>query len=205
MIPLDENGYRRHLQRQLRFLENSCASFDTGHSDEAIRVAVVARVLVHDTARSTSLLAHLGRTDIRLLSTTRGLPVGKTPVFFDGITTTRASEAGVTVLPKLENGSCADQLPVSDWWSQAVVMVDGVTATRKHLVLAAANKDGGAHVDATLTPEYELLAADGSLGHLESVDRVVAEPIKEAHLMALRQIGYELLHSPELLALAESG
>lgn len=40
------------------------------------------------------------------------------------------------------------QIPVADWWEQ-VVYVSGnrIKASRRDLVLAAADKDGGAHVD----------------------------------------------------------
>ena len=49
-----------HLGRQLQFLHQSCASYDGGFFDEAIRMATVMRVLLHDTKHSTSLLKHLG-------------------------------------------------------------------------------------------------------------------------------------------------
>lgn len=42
------------------FLRRSCAAFDEGDYDEAIRIALTIRVLVHNTAQSTSLLTHLG-------------------------------------------------------------------------------------------------------------------------------------------------
>lgn len=52
--------YDVQLRRQLGFLERSCTTFDAGDADEAIRIAVTLRVLLHDTPQSTSLLTHLG-------------------------------------------------------------------------------------------------------------------------------------------------
>ena len=58
------------LKRQLVFLRNSAAAYDDGALEEAVRIAVVIRVLCHDTAKSTSLLAHMGlKESIRLVST----------------------------------------------------------------------------------------------------------------------------------------
>ena len=58
-----------HLQKQLGFIERSCASFDAGFYDEAIRIAVSIRILLHDTKSSTSLLTLLGAKGITLRST----------------------------------------------------------------------------------------------------------------------------------------
>lgn len=62
--------FRNHLSKQLGFLGRSCEAYDAGYIDEAVRIATVIRVLVHDTNRSNSLLKHLGATTINLLSTT---------------------------------------------------------------------------------------------------------------------------------------
>ncbi len=48
------------LEEQVAFLRHSAALFDAGADAEAKRIAVVIRVLVHDTPRSHSLLAQLG-------------------------------------------------------------------------------------------------------------------------------------------------
>jgi hypothetical protein len=73
--------------------------------------------------------------------------------------------------------------------------------TRKDVALAARDKDGGAHVDANLTLTYERLIESDELGSFvdESGVRV---PITGHHYVALRQMGYEVLNSPELTALA---
>lgn len=47
------------LKTQLRFLERSAESYDQGFEDEALRLATIVRVLVHDTDRSHSLLGQL--------------------------------------------------------------------------------------------------------------------------------------------------
>ena len=57
-------------------------------------------------------------------------------------------------------------------------------------MLSVVNKDGGAHVDASLTPEYELLIAEGSLGTLvhRTEDGEYTTPISDAHFIASKRV-----------------
>jgi len=64
-----DNRYYRNLKMQLDFLNRSCLSYDQGFQDESFRIAVVLRVLFHNTKKSTSLLHHLQCEYIPLLST----------------------------------------------------------------------------------------------------------------------------------------
>lgn len=197
--------FRAHLRRQLGFLSRSCEAYDSGHTDEAIRIATVARVLIHQTKTSTSLLTYLDATAISLLSTTRGAPIAN-PIHFVGLGIMHFSSNGsISYEPKLDRGSYLESMPMDRWWSQLVMAIDRHALTRRSIVLAAANTDGGAHVDSTLTAEYEALAKDGAIGYFQQCthDSRTELPIVGAHLVSLRQIGYELLHSPELSKLAD--
>lgn len=55
-----QSSLDEQLKRQLNYLENSSKLFDKGDHEEAIRLAVTLRVLLHDSTNSTSLLKHLG-------------------------------------------------------------------------------------------------------------------------------------------------
>ena len=60
----------KQLSRHIGFLERSCAAFEAGYTEEALRIAVTLRVLFHDTKSSTSLLTHLGlKSSASVLST----------------------------------------------------------------------------------------------------------------------------------------
>lgn len=73
---------------------------------------------------------------------------------------------------------------------------------RGDIILGAVENDGGAHVDADLSPDYEHLAAVGAYrvheAKIELPNGNVAylPPIKDAHLIYLRQMGFEILTSP---------
>ena len=62
---------------------------------------------------------------------------------------------------------------------------------------------GGAHVDANLNPEYKAIKSGESLAmtYLPAAGKSFRMPL-ESHIgMTLRQIGFEFLNSPELIAL----
>jgi hypothetical protein len=197
--------FKEYLEQQLGFLRRSCDSYDAGHTDEAIRIATTIRVLIHNTKSSTSLLKHLGALDIKLSSTVIGdhhsnsvmfMGMGRLSIVVGGSTTWKAA----TVPDAIKT-----QLPVSDWWNQVVYVLGKTRASRKDLILAAANKDGGAHIDANLTTEYESLMTTGQRGffhYTPTNDMHNFQPVMDAHLVYLRQMGFEILSSPQLLAFA---
>ncbi len=194
--------FHAHLARQLAFLKRSCESYDAGATDEAIRIATIIRVLIHNTKSSTSLLKHLNATTINLLSTTDGATPNT--VMYFGLGTMRLGDGCCRYFPSLDFGPVKKMIPVSQWWDQIVFVLDPQTRlSRRKIILSAANQDGGAHVDASLSKEYEALSSDGAIGHYTYGSNVkeVHQPIEDVHFVAIRQMAYELLDSPDLNAL----
>lgn len=210
MAPRDFKGA---LTRQLGFLARSCASFDNGFQDEAIRIAQCIRVMLYDTKNQTSILSHLNSKGIELTSTCmdmaarltdpNSLAYGSCPQVFNGMGRFESNSDGMKYHPKLGDGMFNYGLPVEQWLDQTVFILDPDTwVTRKDVALSAADKDGGAHVDAKLTAEYERLIEGGDLGYFVG-ENGAQTPITDHHYVALRQMGCELLISPALLALSE--
>jgi hypothetical protein len=203
--PAPPVDFRTALSRQLHFLSASCRSFDEGFHDEAIRIAQCIRVLMHDTRNQRSLLRHLNSKSIMLTSSCldirRRIQPGQRALFFNGMALFGVVDGAGIYQPKLANGFNYE-LSVEEWWQQSIFILDAQTwVSRSDVVLAAADKDGGAHVDARLTPEYERLIKGGDLGYF--IDEHGNEtPLDGNHFVALRQMGWELLNSPALLALA---
>ena len=169
---------------------------------------------MHDTARQKSLLTHLNAKGINLISTCldiaakvrdpNSLGFGGRPLMFNGMGRFSTGPAGASYFPKLGDGMFCYEMPVEQWWTQTVFILDPKTwVSRKDVVLSAADKDGGAHVDSSLTPEYERLIESGDLGCFTD-DRGTTIPMSGHHYVALRQMGYELLASPALRALGGS-
>jgi hypothetical protein len=78
------------------------------------------------------------------------------------------------------------------------------TVTRKQLVLASANRDGGAHVDEKKPDDYRRLQDGLSIEVVCSFRDGISRKVKllHANLVALRQIGHEILSSPALQQMA---
>jgi hypothetical protein len=200
-MPVD---FKAQLRKQLGFLWRSCDAYDRGHTDEAVRIAAVIRVLIHDTPKSTSLLNHLGALHINLCSTVSNLD-HSTSVFLSGMGRLRITSTGSTWTAAIDCSAIDRQVPLPDWWNQVVYILGTVRAKRKDLVLGAANKDGGAHVDSSLSEEYETLMTTGERGwfhYSPTGDPNTFKPVMDTHLIYIRQMGFELLQSPELLDLA---
>lgn len=196
--------FKEQLKRQIGFLNLSCAAFDHGFQDEAIRIAMVLRVVFHQTRNSTALLTHFGNPQINLLSTVP--ESSKESVFFDGITGMAVGGSGPKYIALLGDAPTQCLLPFASWWNQTIFVRNSARATRKLTVLGATNKDGGAHVDPKLNKEYELAISVG-----RSLQVVMADEDGEnearieypsgSHYAALRQMGFEVLASPDFVAL----
>lgn len=196
--------FRGHLAEQLDFLRSSAAAYDRGIEHEAKRLSATIRTLVHDTGRSTSLLHHLGVKN-RVGFVDRGPPEpppGGGHVIHFGVCIVRMQMVpggDVRYQPVLGNPSPERVHPpmsFKDWW-RAPILRDqqGNSFTREELVLALANKDGGAHIDAALDEAYEALTRDNSMGFTQGEDN---RPITNSLVHAsVRHIAYELLETIE--------
>jgi hypothetical protein len=200
--------FNAQLARQLRFLETSCRQFDAGQPDEAIRIATALRVIFHNTAASRSLLAHLNATTVPILSTCRRTRMDNPNGFWPGLVQILIDVKHVTVTsrPKFDATPGGHRMvPFRTWWEGEVVYFGaGRTIRRNRLVLDAANKDGGAHVDASLPADYGWMVAGCGFSFSretpagERTESWLAYP----HLSCLRQMAYEVFNSPSLLTLA---
>jgi SEC-C motif len=161
----------RHLEEQIGFLRASAQAFDDGVEAEAKRLATVIRVLVHDTARSRSLLGLLGlKETLWFLDTSRHRNTpGMAPNFVsESLTSLEISPGALRHVAPLDDLPPSRRGPparVEAWWKTPVLTdADAMTFSRRDLVLALANRDGGAHVDPELGSAYARLSRNNSFG-----------------------------------------
>ena len=192
----------KHLQEQIQFLESSASSFDNGCVSEAKRLAVVLRVLLHDTDKSKSLLGLLGRKNIKFYDSSQKRrpdlvillenfvlisgdkyipPLDDLPPSIDDLT-------GST--PMISQWRMVD---FDEYWNEPILVdADKNSFSRKDLICAVSNKDGGAHIDPSLNGKYAALTRNNSLGWMyESGNNKFS--IKEIELASIRQIAHEVL------------
>lgn len=197
------------IGKQLNFIVSSCRLFDEGRLEEAFRIAVAARVLFHNTTASKGLIGgHYEGKDLKLLSTTMFKPgqmnngshflgfIGMYPSFG-------------CFKPYLDNSKRKENIPWKQWWSEEPILAlnkNQGCITRREIILACANKDGGAHVDEVKPEEYQKL--EDGLG-FEVVCSFNGNPemkrvkLRYANVAILRQIGHEILLSDCLTRLAK--
>lgn len=194
------------LKEQMDFIRTSCELFDAGKPHEAIRIGTPIRTLFHETTNSKSLLGQLNARNIQLLTTIPDLPSVPGKIMgmsFDPVfSITLAGPVLEFTVP-----SPASRLPVDKWWQQPVLVhQDGrkdVVITRRTVVLHTVDKEGGTHVDPNITEQLEFMIKDGSkmVYRMGQKDEIQI-PIVNKHLALLRRFGFELLNSPDLIALA---
>lgn len=199
---MTQQELQQHLKRQVTFLRNSATAYDQGSPEEAIRIAVVIRVLCHDTRSSTSLLTHMGQKgSLQLVTTAKALPpsIAASPLAYGELLGGMVFGETIHHTP-VPPGSPTLACPA--WWDQTIYIHANEPYSRKDVVLAAAHKDGGAHVD---EPDVDLKALrDGFWMKVSrnAAGEEVHESIGDTHFRMLRRLADELLHSPGLLALA---
>lgn len=204
----DSVDFAQQLEKQLQFLEASCREFDAGNHDEAIRIATSLRAIFHHNNASLSILAHLAASGVNVLSTAgkraTAHPNGFWPALIQMGWNLQTNVSWCK--PTLGTRPGAQRmLPATAWWDGEVVFVaPGKRLKRKQLVLHAANKDGSAPVDNSFHTAHEWLinGADVSTSIRLPDGSEVQNIIPIPHLAYLRQMGFEVLRSPELLRLA---
>lgn len=188
------------LKTQLSFLDRSAESYDQGFEDEALRLATIVRVLIHDTYRSHSLLGQLEIKDkLKWIDTAGPIEPGNLMadhglvcISYDGRDGWSYS-AGLGMMPVKREATFAA------WWEEPVMRLDDDRKwNRKQMVLELANKEGGAHVDPKLNSEYESIANEDKLGWF-NIDNATDQPTSAMAgnpiAVSVRQLTYELLET----------
>lgn len=179
-IPKLDRDHLDHLVEQLSFLDASCAAYDAGAKAEAKRLAATVRVLLHDTAASTSLLKHL---DVKeRIGWADGIVHDHLKMLIEeqskgnymamSLLTTIKMGAGflenhdlVHYVPTFEIQPLGERMAPFDYWWTAVRLTDlnENALSRKQIVLWISNKDGGAHID-QLPMGYRAITRESSMG-----------------------------------------
>jgi hypothetical protein len=158
--------FERHLKEQMEFLAGSAAAYDTGMLGEAKRIATVIRVLVHDTAKSVSLLTHLGVKDTLAFMDT-AVPIDpRNMLTTPGLVMLQVTSTERTFEPPLDRLIPPRQnppKPFTQWWTDPVTKSQDGTFSRRDYILTLANKEGGAHVDHQLDDAWVKLTREHSL------------------------------------------
>ena len=196
-IPQSKKELLGHMENQISFLKSSEQSYDKGFEEEAIRMAVTIRILMHDTPKSKSLLNQLGKKNILFYDTAHDFDPNNLFVVHIGLAMIRVSSRGGEYHAGLDDippERLNRKIPFNEWWNKIVISdKERSKFTRKDLVLFVANQDGGAHIDPSLDDKYAKLSRFDSLAW-KQVKGGVESPLKNRpELVCIRQMTYEIL------------
>jgi hypothetical protein len=191
----------QRLGDHLGFIRKSCEEFDRGAVQESLRIAVSLRVIFHQTANSASILAQLKEETTPVLTTFEpGFVKQPDGSFLISVPMWACSERGRFV--PLGNTERKDFIPAPKWWEE-VIMCANSKMRRRDVILGTANEDGGAHVDPMPKAKTrELQAGMGTMTRYRNGKEEIIE-FTDHHLYFLRQFGYEVLNSPQLIGLCQ--
>jgi hypothetical protein len=202
-VAQSKSELQSHLREQLGFIIKSCREYDGGDFTEAKRIATSIRVLLHDTKHSKSLFSQLGLKAIGFLNTAVPIADGEKHAILGLLQTRITVNDNLTLSgrhhPLLsfrpEGWPPAKKRLFPDWWNQ-IVLTDTESRgfSRRSLVMAVANTDGGAHVDPELDAGYAALSRSNSIGYAIGVNDVI-DPIDKSELASIRQIAHEIIVS----------
>ena len=193
---------RTLLNENIDFLRRSCESFDSGYPSEAKRLAVTARVLIHNTKQSKSLLAQLKLMPrMGFLCTARPKSEniifgGNTRLVHISMGTGGVNYQAVNKIPPIPGHNYKIKL-FPTWWNEEVIITDNSSFTRRDIVLNLSNKVGGAHVDPKLNDAFAELLRNNPLGITGSINDEEPKKIPDIELHTMRQIAHEIINSIE--------
>jgi hypothetical protein len=189
---------RNHLKQQMGFLVRSADSYDNGFADEAKRLAVTIRVLVHDTPKTRCLLGQLDELNRDFLDTAAPDIEGNL-MPYGALIQMAMSTSGAIYLPLLDNpqpASASKKVPFREWWERNIFRnKEGEVLSRKQMILSVANQDGGAHIDPSLNEAYAHLSRGSGMGWYFQSEEETHYLIRPPELAAVRQIAHEMLKS----------
>jgi len=148
-----------HLKQQYDFLLSDVEQYEKGNPHFAVKIAATLRTIFHNTATSKAILPDLAQRygyRIRFKSKQQGLMLHGSCTLYIGFM------VGNRILPRdYFDAPFFIDSDFETYWN-AVVYKEGSTIyTRKQMILFAANKWGGAHVDPEI-PHKFLRLTDGT-------------------------------------------
>ncbi|MDO8635983.1 MAG: SEC-C metal-binding domain-containing protein [Dehalococcoidia bacterium] len=182
-----------HLQHCVEALKLSCDAFDRGSFGEAMRLAATIRLLVHDTNQSKSLLGQLGKKSAKFYDTSLKEQQNSLISHIGPIGIVMETGTYFAFLDDLPPTESPRWVEFGEWWS-GVIFIDkrGQRTTRKDMILAMANQDGGVHVDTQLDQKYASLSRENALGWNYVGPKGEFE-LKSPVFAAARQVAHEVL------------
>lgn len=195
-IQRPEDDTLEHLRNQIRFISRASRAYDSGDPDEAANIANHICMVLHDTGLATSLLTQMEKKDIPFDDTSFPMdPRDKAP--YQGLVATELSanpKWGWIPLCFGGDEPNAAWKTFDEWWN-AIILDDkkAISFTRRSLILAVRNQEGGAHIDPEIDEQYVKIEKMKEFAFTFAIGDQEIKPRVGAGLASVRQIAFEAL------------
>lgn len=194
-----DDDLRNHLFEQIQFLLRSNFLYDNGFINEAKRMSIIIRLLLHDTDRSVSLLSQMNINNMLFYDTSHDYnEYNLSPTLGLILIRTSVNPTFAKFIPALDDREEYKNRRISfeKWWNKIVLAdMSKNIFTRRDLILSIVNKDGGAHIDPKLDKPYGELTRRKTLGLKFIVNDSEIKHGIEPIYASIRQISHETLKS----------
>lgn len=155
----------KEFQTQEKFVFFNMNHIAEGESDFFKLLATNFRILFHHQGANKSLFNQLGIQDIIQMVSTCSEFSSNNLLAFNGLVSVRVGSEIANYIPH-DIPSKFRTLNFQKWWEEEIIICDSAREkwTRKRLVIHAADKDGGSHLDPSLPFDYYKLAYQNSIG-----------------------------------------
>ena len=204
-------GFLWALAAQYEGLQISASMFDVGHqSSESVRMANAMYILIGPPRKShRSVIAHLKMEEVSIATTAQRLDQptegGSPLVAIKALPYVKADgSSGGWIVSAQPNGNESLQsamlIPTAQWWDQFVLTSLGGRMSRLHIVQIMRDRDGGAHVDSTISDgSYSAALLHGIGYQFKPSATQEARPVEGMIEATIRQMAAEVLYSLESL------
>lgn len=198
----DAGELREAFEVQKSALISSCRAYDEGQKWEALRLATTIYILVRDGGKKNrSILTQIGMRDSVKFAVAISPAASPRNLFsYTPLVMLELGGGGANFVPRLsEFPSGRRMLQFNEWWDRDLVFRSGGDQhrmTRKKLVFALRNLDGGAHYDEEILDPNYIEMTHGKSWMFISPDGT-KRPVRQLELASMRQIAWEVLDSLE--------
>lgn len=207
-----QDGIRRsalecleHYELIIRRIRDLCENFDSKRLVDSGSMALQLRLLFIDSSARTggrSVMNLMGITNFQKILSTVPQVISNRTISSMGFLGLRTNPDGSEwYAPLSETPGVRNLLTTQKWLDENIFKTGSITFSRNKLISVIANKEGGAHVDPVIDPEYyEIARTNGAGWSFVGVDGKET-PLGNPFPAILRQLCYEVLMTDKRLRL----
>jgi hypothetical protein len=186
-----------HYELIILRIRNLCADFDSKDLIDPGSMALQLRLLFIDSSSHSggrNVMNLMGVTNAQKILSTVPQRISERTISSIGFLGLRLSEGEANwYAPVGDTKGAQNLLTTEKWLEESIFKTGTITFTRLKLIKVIADKEGGAHLDPSIDPEYYDIARANGAGWTFLLGDVQEIPLGDPFPAMLRQLSYEVL------------